>query len=79
MVTAATRPTLVDRAFAAYFRRTGVAGARRFPSRDHSRVEGWYGREYVILSDGLHLVAVYRVRYDGILRRMKRPPRVIQP
>jgi hypothetical protein len=71
------RSRLVSRAFAAYFRKEGVATAHRYPSRDHSRAESWHGRQYVVLSDGRFVIAVYRVRYDGILRRMKRWPKVI--
>lgn len=70
---------LVRRAMSAYWRGKNMGDARYFPSVNHSRCESWYGRQYVVLSDGRSVAAVYRVRSDGILRRMKRPPRVIQP
>ena len=73
------RGRLVDRAIAAYWKTTPPAAAACLPDEYSSRTERHQGRQYVVLSDGCQVAAVYRVRYDGVLRRMKRPPQVIRP
>lgn len=68
----------VQRAMRAYWRGESLQRAA-FPDPAYSRLECWYGREYVILANPRCICAVYRVRaYDGVLRRMKRWPSYIQ-
>ena len=78
-VPAPPRGQLVDRAIAAYWKTTPSAATACRPDQYSSRTERHQGRQYVVLSDGCQVAAVYRVRYDGVLRRMKRPPKVISP
>lgn len=60
---------LTRRAMAAWFR----TGGTDQPSKD-SGTEELDGKVYVVLRNVRGVMAVYRVRNDGILRRMKRPP-----
>lgn len=60
---------LTRRAFAAYFR----AGGTERPERSSGVVER-DGKLYVVLSGSRGILAVYRVRNDGMLRRMRRWP-----
>lgn len=60
---------LTKRAFAAYFR----AGGDDQPSNASGLVE-LGGKRYVVLRSGASILAVYRVRNDGILKRMVRWP-----
>jgi hypothetical protein len=65
---------LTERALAAYFR----SGGTDQPSTDcgDSGVIDLDGRLYVVLSNIINgILAVYRVRPDGTLRRMKRWPK----
>ncbi len=64
---------IVRRAKAAWFR----AGEETTPSQ-HSGVVKQNGLTYVVLRNGNHLLAVYRVKNDGILRRMRRPPATVE-
>jgi hypothetical protein len=62
---------LTRRALAAYFRSGG------FDVPDGADVAEHDGRLYVVLSHASGILAVYRVRGSGALRRMKRwPPEV---
>ena len=63
----------LTRAFAAYFR----SGDKDQPSNS-SRVVEDMGRGYVVLENLNGVLAVYRIRNDGILRRMKRWPKEIE-
>ena len=63
----------LTRAFAAYFR----SGEREQPSNSSSLVEHM-GLRYVVLENENGVLAVYRIRNDGILRRMKRWPKEIE-
>ncbi len=59
---------LYTRAIAAYFR----AGEREQPSESLSGCEELEGKQYVVLRSTAGTLAVYRVRNDGILKRLKR-------
>jgi len=66
-----TDDELVSRALAAYFR----AGHGRQQVVTNSRVCALAHKRYVVLSDVTGLLAVYCIRGDGILRRMRRWPK----
>lgn len=62
-----TNADLTGRALAGWYRSGGTGPV-------DARVDEFEGRRYVVVErDGVTL-AVYRVRYDGRLRRMKAPP-----
>ncbi|MHB1740536.1 MAG: hypothetical protein ACYCXA_13890 [Actinomycetes bacterium] len=65
------------RAMAAYFR-TGQGSTLDQPAHGGDVVEH-EGRLYVVLSNVRGTLAVYRVRNDGMLRAMRRPPHEIAP
>lgn len=60
---------LTRRAFAAYFR----TGGTDQPTKGSGEIEH-DGKRYVVLRNRSGLLAVYRVRNDGMLRRMRRWP-----
>ena len=72
---------LLRRAYAAYFR-TGAADARignlDQPNSSLSDVVKRKGLQYVVLKNVRGVLAVYRVKNDGTLRRMKRWPKEIE-
>jgi len=63
-----------NRALAAYFRSAG-AGAPQ-PSEN---IDGWTikGKSYVVLQHESGMMAVYRIKTDGFLKRLKRIPKDI--
>ena len=63
---------LTRRAYAAYFR-TGEYPLLQ-PNQTSSGVTVYDDKAYVVLSNGFDVLAVYRVRNDGVLKRMKRWP-----
>lgn len=63
---------LLRRAFAAYFR----AGGTDQPANT-SDVSEHAGLRYVVLRNGAGPLAVYRVKNDGMLRRLKRWPEAV--
>jgi hypothetical protein len=69
---------LIDRAFAAYFR----AGAREGASPDMPANDSCLceldGKQYVVLSNIRGVLAVYRVRNNGILKGLKRWPKELE-
>lgn len=65
---------LVERAFRAYFREN--FGLNPQPS-DTSGLVGHKGRLYVELHNGGGTLALYRVRKDGRLKKLKRWPKAI--
>ena len=65
---------LTKRAFAAYFK----AGGDDQPSNASGLVE-LGGKRYVVLHSGASVLAVYRVRNNGILKRMVRWPAQLGP
>lgn len=62
----------LNRAFRAYLATDGVAAPQ--PIERHSAELKLNGLRYVVLSDGAHVVAVYRIKNNGALRRMKEWP-----
>lgn len=66
----AGQPQLVSRAMAAWFR----SPSKRLVDPDGWNIKDISGRLYVSLHSGLSTLAVYRVRTDGILKRLKRWP-----
>lgn len=64
---------LVRRAFAAWFR----GGGSDQPANDSREVEH-AGHRYVVLRNVNGIMAVYRVRNDGMLRRMRRWPKEVE-
>jgi hypothetical protein len=64
--------TLLRRAYAAYYRKGPVMDQ---PSSSGSCVEHHKGKVYVTLRNVRGVLAVYRVRNDGILKGLKRYPK----
>lgn len=64
---------LLTRALAAYFKFPGEAILDQ-PSESLSAVKTHKKKEYVVLANGHRTLAVYRVRTDGVLKRLKRWP-----
>ena len=64
---------LTYRAFGAYFRSGGVAQ----PANDSGPITDT-GREYVVLRNVNGILAVYRVRTSGALRRLRRWPQALE-
>jgi hypothetical protein len=67
---------LVRRAYAAYFRGGQYHDQ---PSSSASTVEVVDDKFYVVLRNVNGVLAVYRVRNDGILKGLKRWPRELEP
>ncbi len=61
---------LTKRAFAAYFR----SGGTEQPSGNSGPQKSTDGKEYVALRNVNSTLAVYRVKPDGFLKRLKRYP-----
>ena len=65
---------LLRRAMAAYFKAgSSVGGILQQPSK-HSAVEKVNGLTYVAIRNGSDLLAAYRLKNDGALRRLTRWP-----
>jgi len=76
---AAKRPTAADdelkrRAFAAYFRSNADMRHDVQPDAALSSVEILDGKQYVVLRHAGGILACYRVRNDGMLKRLVRIP-----
>ena len=65
-----TDAALISRAMAAYFR---IGSGQQLA--DKSAVRTLDAKRYVVLANDNGPLAVYRVRGDGILRRMRRWPK----
>ena len=65
---------LARRALAAYFRSGGTA-----QPMGGGDVTEYDGKLYVLLTNVRGTLAVYRVRNDGMLKRLRRPPRNLAP
>jgi len=63
---------LTSRAYAAYFRTEGPEAQQ--PAEDMSGAVEHEGLTYVVLRNVNGVLAVYRLRPQGILKRMKRWP-----
>ena len=70
-MTSDTDDRLVKRAIAAYVR-TSEAASPEMPS--DSGVADLDGKIYVVLENASRILAVYRVRNDGMLKRLRRWP-----
>jgi hypothetical protein len=63
---------LTRRAFAAYYRSEGATTDQ--PASRSGPME-WQGKQYVVLENVNGVLAVYRVRTSGALKRLRRWPR----
>jgi hypothetical protein len=69
---------LMGRAMRAYFMAAAREGYRaEQPSAAGSGEEEIDGKQYVVLRNARGTIAVYRVRNDGMLKRLKRWPNAI--
>jgi hypothetical protein len=59
----------VRRAYAAWFRTGGTD-----QPANSSRVRRYKGKSYVVLENARGVLAVYRIKNDGLLRRLRRWP-----
>ena len=69
------------RAMRAYFvasKKVVGLGVSQQPSSSSSAVEQYGGKVYVSLRNANGIVAVYRVRNDGMLKRLRRWPKGIE-
>jgi len=69
---------LLMRAMAAFFRSCGEDGAPQQPSASASHVRSFEGKTYVMLNNANGVLAVYRVKPDGILKRLRRWPKALE-
>ena len=67
---------LLKRAFSAYFKLAEEGFLQ--PSSIDSTVEDHNEKTYVVLRNTSGILAVYRLRNNGLLRRLKRPPKTIK-
>ncbi len=71
---------LTARAYRAYFMTAKREGAYSpdQPAASDSGPVSHNNKDYVVLRNINGILAVYRVRYDGILRRMRRWPKALE-
>lgn len=69
---------LLKRAYSAYFRHAEDRGQIMQPSEGCSGIETCRGMDYVVLRNNYEVLAVYRVRNDGQLKRLKRWPKAFE-
>lgn len=67
---------LVERALAAYFRHTAAPIDQ--PCSGGVKIHEVQGQRYVTVQNSYRLLACYRVRNDGRLKRLSRVPRELQ-
>ena len=70
---------LTRRALAAYFDRSGTGSGwpePGWPTRSSGPQEH-DGRQHIVIKDGQEILAVYRLRNDGQLKRLRRWPRAL--
>ncbi|SRR5258708_37582872 len=71
-----SRDRLIDRAIAAWFRSpVPYGGPPDVPNNNLSALEECGGKHYVVLRNRQGIVAVYRVRPNGVLKGLKRWPK----
>lgn len=70
----AMKPEWMTRAMAAYFRSAKPGESLAQPSNTSSGEQQHDGKWYVVLRNGGGVLAVYRVRNDDMLKRLKRWP-----
>jgi hypothetical protein len=63
---------MLSRAYAAYFKYS--EGDQDQPSESLSGETVYRDKRYVVLRNGYRMLAVYRIRYDGMLKRLRRWP-----
>ena len=68
---------LINRAFSAYFHNAGDKAMIQ-PSYSKSFCTEFEGKDYVVLATDLKALAVYRIKKDGYLKKLKRYPKKIQ-
>lgn len=68
---------LTTRAYAAYFRANSGNSTVDQPSNDSGELEH-DGKRYVVLRNCRGILAVYRVRNDGMLKGLKRWPKELE-
>lgn len=69
---------LIRRAIAAAAREAARLGGEMIQPSKGSGVQEVNGRKYVVLRNVAGILAVYRVRTDGILKGMKRWPKELE-
>lgn len=69
---------LYRRAIAAYYRSAKDGEHLDQPSEGLGGYELLDGRDYVVLRNTAQILAVYRVRNDNVLRRMRRWPKGLE-
>jgi hypothetical protein len=73
------RGDVVERAFAAWFRGSKTGLTPQYPSHDTSaEVTLPNGKRYVLMANGYRVLGCYRVRTNGLLRRLKRWPKAVE-
>ena len=71
--------SLINRAFAAYFRASADGTQETVQPSNDSDIETVNERDYVVLRNVNGILAVYRVRrHDGVLKRLKRWPSALE-
>jgi hypothetical protein len=66
-----------DRTFAAYFRYNRIGTMIDQPANSSREVD-YRGRQYVVLHNVRGILAVYRVRTSGALKRLRRWPAALE-
>ena len=67
------------RALTAYNRKCAQASMPgRHPVEALSGLEEWEGKRYVALRDQHGVITVYRIKPDGLLREMRRWPKILE-
>jgi hypothetical protein len=65
----------IDRAMAAYYRaKRSPQEVYQQPSRSDSGAVEYAGKRYVVLANVNGILAVYRIKVDGFLKRLRRWP-----
>jgi hypothetical protein len=75
LATAADDDPMIARALAAYYRSAAISGMVKHPSNRSYRGTAGNGRRYIVLVASTNeILAVYRVRPQGLLKRLRRWP-----
>ncbi len=69
---------LTARAFAAYFRYPDAPMLDQPAGEPWSGPQDWQGKRYVVLRNSRGVLAVYRVRTSGALKRLVRWPKEVE-
>jgi len=68
----------LTRAFSAYFSTEGSFAAQPSTGTTGSAVETIDGKDYVVLRNSGGVLAVYRIRTSGVLKRLTRWPKQLE-